>query len=94
MVSFSRIAVIARNVFLEVIRDRILYSELDSAQLLDFYQQILHQGSVAALDSAAEQELILSGLVSKKEGILRVNNRIYASIFNQSWIDQQRISSS
>ena len=79
---------------LRTIRDRILHSELGSKPLLDLYQQILDQGSVAAVDSSAEQELILSGLVAQKEGILRVNNRIYASIFNQSWIDQQRTSSS
>ena len=79
---------------LRTIRDRILHSELGSTPLLDLYQQILDQGSVAAVDSSAEQELILSGLVAQKEGILRVNNRIYASIFNQSWIDQQRTSSS
>jgi len=75
---------------LRTIRDRILHSELGFAPLLDLYQQIVQQESVVAVDSPEEQELILSGLVFKQEGILQINNRIYSSIFDQNWINSNR----
>jgi len=72
---------------LKTIRDRILKSEHQSDQLLELYSQIWHQGTIAAVDSPAESELLLSGLVVKKQGTLRVHNPIYKSIFNHSWIN-------
>ena len=72
---------------LKTIRDRILKSEHQTAQLLELYRQIWHQGAVDVMDSPAESELLLSGLVVKQQGTLRINNRIYQSIFNHSWID-------
>lgn len=42
---------------------------------------------VASVDTSEEKELILSGLVIKQEGYLKVHNRIYELIFNQSWIN-------
>ena len=65
---------------LRTIRDRILKSK-QSAQLLELYRQILHQGEIAAVDSPEERELLLSGLVVKQQGTLKVHNRIYKSIF-------------
>ncbi|MBW4506206.1 MAG: AAA family ATPase [Scytonematopsis contorta HA4267-MV1] len=62
------------------IRDRLLKSK-QSIKLLELYRQILHQGEIVAVDSSEERELILSGLVVKQQGILRVQNRIYKSIF-------------
>ncbi|MEO1375853.1 MAG: AAA-like domain-containing protein, partial [Cyanobacteria bacterium J06635_10] len=65
---------------LRTIRDRLLKSK-QSARLIELYRQILHQREVVAVDSPEEKELLLSGLVVKQEGILRVHNRIYKSIF-------------
>jgi predicted ATPase/GAF domain-containing protein len=65
---------------LRTIRDRLLKSK-QSAQLLELYRQILHHQEVVAVNSAAERELLLSGLVVKQQGILKVQNRIYQSIF-------------
>ncbi len=65
---------------LRTIRDRLLYSK-QSAKLLKLYRQILDQEEVIAVDSSEEKELLLSGLVVKQEGILKVHNRIYKSIF-------------
>ncbi len=62
------------------IRDRLLKSK-QSVQLLELYRQILHQGEIIAVDSSEERELLLSGLVVKQQGNLRVQNRIYESIF-------------
>ncbi|MEH2364899.1 AAA family ATPase [Nostoc sp.] len=62
------------------IRDRLLKSK-QSVRLLELYRQILHQGEIIAVDSSEERELLLSGLVVKQQRNLRVQNRIYESIF-------------
>lgn len=69
--------------------DRILQSEHQPAQLLELYQRIWHQDQITAVGSPVESELLLSGLVVKHQGTLRVNNRIYQSIFNHGWIDKE-----
>jgi AAA-like domain len=71
---------------LRTIRDRLLGSQ-QSVRLLELYRQVLHQEKVVAADSPQERELLLSGLVVKQQGYLRVNNRIYESIFDHSWVE-------
>lgn len=71
---------------LRTIRDRLLNSKR-SVQLLELYRHILRQAEVASVDSPEERELLLSGIVIKKQGSLRVHNRIYELIFDQSWVD-------
>ena len=70
---------------MRTIRDRLLKSKR-SAQLLELYRQVLEQEEIALTDSAVERELVLSGLIIKKQGLLKVNNRIYHLIFNKSWL--------
>ena len=65
-----------------------MYNE-QAVGLLQLYRQIYHQGTITVIDSPEERELVLSGLVLKREDTLRVCNRIYETIFNQSWINQQ-----
>jgi len=45
-------------------------------------------GGICADDTSEQTELRLSGLVVKRGGKLTVNNRIYASIFNQNWVEK------
>ncbi|MBD2516064.1 AAA family ATPase [Nostoc sp. FACHB-973] len=71
---------------LRTIRDRILNSDLQVNKLLELYQQILHQGETLSVDSPEEKELLLSGIIIKQQGSLKVQNRIYQLIFDQSWI--------
>ncbi len=71
---------------LRTIRDRILWSQR-KGKLLQLYQQILQTGEIKANDTPEHMELRLSGLVVKQQGKLRVYNRIYASVFNQSWVE-------
>jgi predicted ATPase/GAF domain-containing protein/tRNA A-37 threonylcarbamoyl transferase component Bud32 len=73
---------------LRTIRDRILKGERQATQVLELYRQILAQGQVRAVDSLDERELILSGLLIKEQSYLKIHNRIYEVIFNQSWIAQ------
>lgn len=72
---------------LRTIRDRILRSK-QSIRLLEIYQQVLEQEEVVATNSPEEKELLLSGLVVKQQSSLKVNNRIYESIFDRSWVEQ------
>ncbi|GAA6624156.1 AAA-like domain-containing protein [Scytonema sp. NUACC26] len=74
---------------LGTIRDRILGSKTRTVSLLCLYQQILQQGEIAADDSPEQIELRLSGLVVKQNNSLRVYNRIYENVFNQSWVMKQ-----
>lgn len=73
---------------LRTIRDRILQGERQAASMLELYRRILDQGQVRAVDSQDERELILSGLLVKEQNYLKIHNRIYESIFNNSWIEQ------
>jgi len=73
---------------LKTIRDRILESDRAS-YLLALYQQILEQREVAATDSNEERELLLSGIVVKQLGQLKIYNRIYQSVFNLAWVEAQ-----
>jgi hypothetical protein len=47
------------------------------------------QGGIPTDDSREQTELILSGLVIKHRGYLKVKNRIYQSVFNLEWVKQQ-----
>ncbi|MDZ8095458.1 MAG: AAA-like domain-containing protein, partial [Nostoc sp. DedQUE05] len=74
---------------LKTIRDRILQSgEQRTGRLLGLYQQILQQGEIPTDDSAEQTELRLTGLVVKREGKLRIYNRIYAEVFKQEWCEK------
>ncbi len=72
---------------LRTICDRILKSQ-QSARLLEIYRQLLNQEADIATDSLEARELILSGLVVKEKGFLRINNPIYELIFNHGWVEQ------
>jgi WD40 repeat protein len=74
---------------LRTIRDRILHSRRNTAQLLGLYRQILQQRGVLADDSPEQMELRLSGLVVQKGGKLRVYNPIYESVFDREWVEDE-----
>jgi WD40 repeat protein len=74
---------------LKTIRDRILRREQRAGRLLGLYQQILQQDGVSIDDSPEQMELRLTGLVVKRDGKLRVYNRIYESVFNQNWVEKE-----
>ncbi|CAA9330408.1 High-affinity carbon uptake protein Hat/HatR, partial [uncultured Microcoleus sp.] len=50
---------------------------------------IMGAGGICADDSREQIELVLSGLVEKKAGLLKVKNRIYAEVFNLEWVEKQ-----
>ncbi|MEI2578455.1 tetratricopeptide repeat protein [Scytonema sp. PRP1] len=63
--------------------------QCDPSSLLQLYQQILYLGEVPTDGSPVQAELLNLGLVVQQEDKLKVSNRIYQSVFNQSWIDQE-----
>ncbi len=73
---------------LRTIRDRLLKNEQRAVQLLELYQQILQLGKITSDDSSEQMELRLSGLVVEQQGKLRVYNRIYELVFDQTWVDK------
>jgi hypothetical protein len=73
---------------LRTIRDRTLHSE-QSRELLEIYKRVL-QGEVIPANNQLDQlELRLTGLVIKRNGSLVASNRIYQTIFNLAWVEQQ-----
>lgn len=77
---------------LKTIRNRLLRHEQQAGRLLGLYQQILHQGRIAADDSPEQMELRLTGLVELRGGYLHIQNRIYPAVFDNNWIEQQLAS--
>uniref|UniRef100_A0ACD5GWB9 AAA-like domain-containing protein n=1 Tax=Desertifilum tharense IPPAS B-1220 TaxID=1781255 RepID=A0ACD5GWB9_9CYAN len=73
---------------LKTIRDRLLFDEQKAGRILGLYQQVL-ETRVLANDSPTQTALLLSGLVEKYSGYLRIKNPIYQTVFNREWLAQQ-----
>ncbi len=69
---------------LKTIRDRLLQPQ----GLLELYQSIL-QGAEVGADEPLALPLLLSGLVTRRQGKLQVANRIYREVFSLDWVEQQ-----
>ncbi|MEL7245216.1 MAG: AAA-like domain-containing protein, partial [Cyanobacteria bacterium J06573_2] len=75
---------------LRTIRNRILQSgEKRTGILLGLYQQIVSQGEIDANNSAEHMELRLTRLVVKRDGKLKIYNRIYQSVFDEKWVETE-----
>ena len=70
---------------LKTIRDRLLQGPQG---ILELYQSILQGGEVTA-DQPVAMALLLSGIVSRRQGKLQVANRIYGEVFSLAWVEQQ-----
>ncbi|HEY9665810.1 MAG TPA: AAA-like domain-containing protein, partial [Coleofasciculaceae cyanobacterium] len=77
---------------LRTIRNRILRNSQRVARLLGIYQQIWEQGEISTDDSPEQMELLLSGLVEKQQGFLKVKNPIYQNVFDLKWVEEQLAS--
>ncbi len=56
-----------------------------TGRLLGLCQQIVQQREIVADDSDDQMALRLTGLVVKRDGKLRIYNRIYAEVFKWEW---------
>jgi WD40 repeat protein len=77
---------------LQTIRERLVSNEKRACRLLGLYQQILHLGKLKSDDSPEQMELRISGLVVKQHGFFRVYNRIYESVFDETWVEKELAS--
>ncbi|MFM9266434.1 AAA-like domain-containing protein [Tychonema sp. BBK16] len=74
---------------LRTIRDRIDRNGQRAGRILGIYQQVLQGIEIKSDDSQEQIELLLSGLVVRHEGILKVKNRIYQQVFNLQWVEKK-----
>ena len=71
------------------IKSRLLKNQqCESSKLLKLYQRVLEE-EVLLDESQEQQELINIGLLVKQGQKLIVANRIYQSVFNQSWVQKE-----
>ena len=59
---------------------------------MELYQQIRcfeEQLEITADNSIEQSELLLSGLVTRREGKLRIYNAIYRQVFDENWIENE-----
>jgi hypothetical protein len=69
------------------VRERVLHSEGDLAGLLGLYEKILSGNKVHARENDPANEILrLSGLVKVEKGLLKVRNRVYATVFDRNWV--------
>jgi len=69
------------------VRERILRSEVDRAGLLHLYEKVLRGSSVADQETDPLVSVLrLAGLVRVVDGRLTRRNRIYARVFDRSWV--------
>jgi len=74
---------------LKTIRDRLLRDKHSTGQLLGLYQHIWQHEAIPAGEHPGETELLLSGLVIKQEGKLKVSNPIYREVFDHNWVENE-----
>jgi HAMP domain-containing protein len=72
---------------LKTIRDRLLNPDAHVMQRLQLYRRIW-QGETIDTTHAELMELLLSGLVIKQQETFQIQNRIYALIFDDRWVNQ------
>lgn len=73
----------------KTIRARLLHNHQLLGRKLGIYQQLLEEIKVRLDDSREQTELLLSGLVIKYLGQLKIANPIYQAIFNPEWVAKQ-----
>jgi tetratricopeptide (TPR) repeat protein len=75
---------------LQAIREGILANQqCEPVLLLKLYQRILQEGEVFPDKSLAQTELVSLGLIVQDGEKLKLYNRIYQSVFNQDWVEQE-----
>ncbi|MFP5272809.1 AAA-like domain-containing protein [Coleofasciculus sp.] len=74
---------------LRTIRDRIDRNGQRAGRILGIYQQVWQGIEINCDDSQEQIELLLSGLVVRHEGVLKVKNRIYEQVFNLQWVERK-----
>ena len=77
---------------LRTIQNRIQCNSQLAGRMLGIYQQILQGVEIPADESKEKIELLLSGLLVKRQNRLSVKNKIYQEVFNIPWVEKQLAS--
>ncbi len=75
------------NCHLETIQEQVVKRGKGTNRLLELYKQLLMQGELPYDQSLEQLELRISGLVIIDGEKLKVNNKIYESVFNLAWVE-------
>ncbi|MDJ0510449.1 MAG: AAA-like domain-containing protein [Crocosphaera sp.] len=76
-------------IHLQIIENRIVNNSHSVIELLILYQQILKSRFIFNQDTYQQYELRLSGLIIKTNNSLQVYNKIYRTIFDETWIAEK-----
>jgi len=71
---------------LKTIRNRLLNKRVTGRRMLKLYQEILKNGEITDDGSLDQIELRLTGLVVQDRQKLKVYNKIYRNVFDETWV--------
>ncbi len=71
---------------LKTIRNRLLNKRVTGRRMLKLYLEILRNGEITDDGSLDQIELRLTGLVVEDRQKLKVYNKIYRNVFNETWV--------
>lgn len=71
---------------LKTIRNRLLNKRVTGRRMLKLYLEILRNGEITDDGSPDQIELRLTGLVVQDRQKLKVYNKIYRNVFNETWV--------
>ncbi|MCA2814373.1 MAG: AAA-like domain-containing protein [Microcystis sp. M090S1] len=71
---------------LKTIRNRLLNKRVTGRRMLKLYLEILKNGEITDDGSPDQIELRLTGLVVEDRQKLKVYNKIYRNVFNETWV--------
>ncbi len=71
---------------LKTIQNRLLNKRVTGRRMLKLYQEILRNGEITDDGSPDQIELRLTGLVVQDRQKLKVYNKIYRNVFNETWV--------
>jgi len=71
---------------LKTIRNRLLNKRVTGRRMLKLYLEILKNGEITDDGSLDQIELRLTGLVVQDRQKLKVYNKIYRNVFNETWV--------
>ncbi|MBH8561576.1 tetratricopeptide repeat protein [Nostoc sp. CENA67] len=75
---------------LQELRESIIHNQqCDPLLLLELYKLVWQQGEVAIDHSPQQTQLLHLGLVVQQQDSLKLGNRIYQSVFNLNWVEQE-----
>ncbi|HEY9811344.1 MAG TPA: AAA-like domain-containing protein [Halomicronema sp.] len=77
------------GIYQQILLSSFSPSSLANSFILSSHKNLWSVSSVPTDDSPEQTELLLSGLIVKHEGFLKIKNPIYQEVFNLQWVEKQ-----